>query len=114
MAPRCGIRCTGNDGEGCRSGYGYGGSPDHLRLPLRGQWSGTYRVGLFGGSASGSVLLAELVHAARGIHDLLLTGIERMAVRADFHLQIVTQGRAGLERVAARAADGDLFVLGMA
>jgi hypothetical protein len=34
-----------------------------------------------------------------------------MAVRAHLDLQIVTEGRARLERVPARAGDGDLFVL---
>jgi len=57
------------------------------------------------------VLAAELVDAPGGVDDLLLTGIERMAVRAYLDLQIVPEGGARLERVATRAADGDLFVL---
>ena len=61
-----------------------------------------------------SVFLAELVNAAGRIDNLLLTGIERVAVRAHFDLQIVSEGRAGLERIAARAIDRDLFVFGMA
>src|SRR5262245_12480143 len=64
-------------------------------------------------SAGRGVLLAELVDAPRGIDDLLLAGIERMAVRAHLDLQIVPERRARLERVATRAGDGDLFVLGM-
>jgi hypothetical protein len=36
-----------------------------------------------------------------------------MAVRAHLDLQVMTERRARLERVAARAADRDLFVLGM-
>jgi hypothetical protein len=36
-----------------------------------------------------------------------------MAVRAHLDLQIVSERRTRLERVAARAGDGDLFVLGM-
>src|SRR5207302_2983641 len=63
--------------------------------------------------ARGRVLPAELVHAARGVDDLLLARIERMAVRAHLDLQIVTEGRARLERVAARAGDGDLSVVGV-
>jgi hypothetical protein len=59
------------------------------------------------------VLLAELVDATGGIDDLLLAGVERMTVRAHLDLQVVPQGRAGLEGVPAGAADGDLFVLGM-
>src|SRR3954466_7139519 len=69
---------------------------------------------LFRRSARGGVLLAEFVDAAGRIDDLLLTGVERVAVRAHLDLQIVSEGRAGLERVAARAADRNLFVFGMA
>src|SRR6185312_14671579 len=61
----------------------------------------------------GGVLLAELVDAAGGVHDLLLTRVEGVAVRADLDLQIMPQGRARLEGVAAGAADGNLFVLGV-
>src|SRR5688500_19575578 len=45
------------------------------------------------------VFLAELVDPARGVEDLLLARIERVAARADFHLQIVSQSRLRLERV---------------
>ena len=62
---------------------------------------------------SGSVLLAELVDAARGVEDLLLAGIERMAVRADFDRKVVSQSRPRLERVPARAGDADVVVFGM-
>src|ERR1700683_1402349 len=74
-----------------------------------------------GGGAGGAgvargcaaVLLTELVHAASCVDHLLLAGVERMAVRAHLDLQILAQGRTRLERVAARAGDGDLFVLRM-
>ena len=62
---------------------------------------------------SGSVLLAEFVHATRGIEDLLLARVERVAVRADFDLQVVSQSRPRLECVTARAGDADFFVFGM-
>ena len=62
---------------------------------------------------SGSVLLAELVDATGGVEDLLLARVERMAVRADFDLQVVSQSRARLERIPARAGDTDFFVIGM-
>ena len=65
-------------------------------------------------AAGGSVFLAEVVDAAGRIDNLLLAGIERVAVRTHFDLQIVSERRAGLERVAARAADRSLFVFGMA
>src|SRR5262245_33660243 len=59
------------------------------------------------------VFLAELVHSAGRVDDLLLARVERMAVRADFNLKIVSQSRLRLERVAAGAAHVDFFVLGM-
>ena len=59
------------------------------------------------------VLLAELVHAAARVDDLLLARIERMTRGTDFDLQIVTERRASLEDVAATARDGDFFVLRM-
>ena len=62
---------------------------------------------------SGSVLLAEFVHAARSVEDLLLARVERMAVRADFDLKVVSQSRPRLECVTARAGDADFFVFGM-
>src|ERR1700732_527946 len=65
------------------------------------------------GARGGRVLAAELVDPPGGIADLLLAGIERMAVRAHLDLQIMTERRARLERVAARAGDGDLFVPGV-
>src|SRR5690348_6878922 len=59
----------------------------------RGRQRGGTRL-LAGGSR---VLLAELVDATGGVHDLLLARIERMAVRAHLDLQIVPQRRARLE-----------------
>src|SRR5579872_991263 len=38
------------------------------------------------------VLLAELVDAAAGVDDLLLAGVERMAVRTNLNLQVLTDG----------------------
>src|SRR5579859_278253 len=66
-----------------------------------------------GGLAAARVLLAELVHATRGVHDLLLAGEERVAAGAHFHVQVMAQGRAGLEGVAAAAGHGDGFVVRM-
>ena len=60
---------------------------------------------------SASVLLAELVHPAARVDDLLLARVERMAVRADFDLQIMAEGRARNERVTAAAGHGRVFVL---
>src|ERR1700688_749473 len=55
---------------------------------------------------SGGVFLAELVHAAGGVDDLLLAGVERLAVRTHVDLQILAHGGARLERIAAAAAHG--------
>jgi hypothetical protein len=60
-----------------------------------------------------AVALLELVHAAANIGNLLLAGVERMALGADFDLQIVANGRTRLERVAAAAGDVDFGVTGM-
>ena len=59
------------------------------------------------------VLLAEAFDATGGIHDLLLAGVERVAGRAHFDVQRLAQRRAGFERVAAGAGDGDNVVVGV-
>src|SRR6202050_252931 len=61
----------------------------------------------------GRVPLAEFIDTAAGIHDFLLAGIERMAVRADLDLKIMPDGRARLKRIAARTGDGNGFVFGV-
>src|SRR5580692_9494036 len=47
-------------------------------------------------SGDAGVLLAELVHAARGVDHLLLAGVKRMAVGAHVETQVVPDGRARL------------------
>ena len=54
----------------------------------------------------------EAVHASAGIDQLLLARVERMALGADFHVDLGLGG-AGLDDVAARAGDGAVNVLGM-
>src|SRR5581483_5616161 len=104
----------------CRNRERCGKRPLACRSPA--DCAGRSRAGTAGAGGPGSrallarrrcVLLAELVHAPGGIDDLLLARVERMAVRADFDLQIVAQRRAGLEGVTAGADHRDLFVLGM-
>ena len=68
---------------------------------------------LAGRSGALGVLLAELVDATAGVHDLLLAGVERMAGRADFNLQVVTERRTRLEGIPAGAGDRDGFVIGV-
>ena len=59
-----------------------------------------------------TVLLVELINAAAGIDELLLAGVERMALGADFNEDVLL-GAAGLDDRAAGAADGGLLVIGM-
>src|SRR5512138_335127 len=59
------------------------------------------------------VLLTELVHATAGIEDLLLTRVERVAVRAHLDLEIVTERRTRREGVSAAASHYGVFVFGM-
>ena len=55
------------------------------------------------------VLAVELLDTAGGIDDLLLAGVERVAFGANFDVQVLGHGRAGLESVAARAGHFDFF-----
>ena len=56
--------------------------------------------------------LLEAIDASAGIHQLLLAGIEGVALRADIHLQFLL-GRAGLERLTAHAANDALAIVRM-
>jgi hypothetical protein len=59
-----------------------------------------------------AVFLLEALHPSGGIDELLLAGEERMALRADFHLEVAKR-RAGLENISADAGDGGTLVVGM-
>src|SRR5262249_36969386 len=60
------------------------------------------------------VLLAEALDPTRGVHDLLLAGVEGMALRAHFHVQLVpTERGLRVPPVAATADDGNRRVIGM-
>ena len=72
-----------------------------------------FRLGDPHATSDAGVLLAELVHATTRVHDLLLARVERVAVRADFNLQVLSEGRHRLKGVPAAALHGDHFVLGM-
>src|ERR671931_1594370 len=54
----------------------------------------------------------EALDAAAGVEQLLLAGVERVAVRADLDVQLGLR-RTRLERVPAGARDGRVDVLGM-
>lgn len=56
--------------------------------------------------------LVETVNASTSINQLLLAGIEGVALRADFNLDVLLGG-TGRKDVATGTADGGLFVLGM-
>ena len=59
-----------------------------------------------------AVLLVELIDAAAGINELLLAGVEGVALGADFNGDVLL-GAAGLNDGAAGAADGGGLVIGM-
>ena len=76
----------------------------------------THGSGLFRGrGAFGffTVALVEAVDTSRGINELLLAGKERVAVRADFDVQVLAQRRAGPEGVPAGTDHRDLVVIRM-
>ena len=56
--------------------------------------------------------LLEAINTSAGIYQLLLAGIERMAVGADFNTDILFS-RAYLELVATCTLDGSGLVVGM-
>ena len=60
-----------------------------------------------------SVFLRETLDAARRIHQLLLSGEERVAAGADFHADIALMRGPCLERVTACADHIDFFVSGV-
>ena len=59
-----------------------------------------------------AVFLVETVDTSTGVNKLLLAGIERVALGADLNTNVLL-GRTSGKDIAARAADGGLFVLGM-
>ena len=56
--------------------------------------------------------LLESVNTSAGINELLLTGEERVALGANFYLDILLCG-TGLDDVSAVAGNGSLLILGM-
>src|SRR5262249_4147026 len=60
-----------------------------------------------------AIALAEFLDATSRVHALLLACVERVAVRADFHVQLPAQDRFGLELVPAAADDCNFLVLRM-
>ena len=56
--------------------------------------------------------LVETVNTSTGVNQLLLAGIERVALGADFNLDVLLGGTSG-KLVATSATDSGLFVSGM-
>ncbi len=71
-----------------------------------------HRLRLGGGGRFALVSPAETVHTASGVHEALLAREVRVTLGAHFHVN-GRRGRAGLERIAARADRGQLLVHGM-
>jgi hypothetical protein len=94
-------------------GFGFDGLGLDLSLDL-GELSvlGVFgRGSLFGVLGGLSLAGLKLVHASGGVDKLLLTGVERMAVRANFHVDAL-HGRMSREGgVATVAVDGGLKYL---
>ena len=61
---------------------------------------------------SKSVLLIELIDASAGVNELLLAGVEGVALGADFNGDVLA-GAARLDDLAAGAADSRLLIIGM-
>src|SRR5450432_1333618 len=59
------------------------------------------------------VLAAEALHAAGGVHQLLLAGEEGVAVRANFNADVALVRRTGHKCVAARAMHAYFVISGM-
>ena len=57
-----------------------------------------------------AIALVETIYASGGIDQLLFTGEERVASRANFDVQVALLGRAGLECLAASAGNSYIDV----
>lgn len=56
------------------------------------------------------VFAAELIHTPTGVENLLLARVKGMALRTNFHVQLLTQGGASGEVIATAANNLDFFV----
>jgi hypothetical protein len=63
--------------------------------------------------ALAAVLTAEFIDPTSGINNLLFAGVERMAGRTDFYMQVIGQRRARGEIVATAAGDFNFLILGV-
>ena len=60
-----------------------------------------------------TVFLAEFLNTASSIHDLLLTSVERVALRTNFYVEVLTRSGTSLELVATAASDCDFRIIWM-
>ena len=56
--------------------------------------------------------LVETINTSTGVNQLLLAGVERVALRADFNSDVLLGGASG-KSVATSTANRSLFVVGM-
>ena len=73
-------------------------------VKIRGQRSVLLRRFRFG------VFTAEALDAAGGVHELLLAGEERVAIRANFNADVAFMGRASHECIAARTMHANFVI----
>jgi hypothetical protein len=71
------------------------------RLPSRG---------FFGLAA---IAFPKLLDSPGGVYELLLSGVERVALGADFHADVALVRRSGPENAPAGAMDRDHVIFGM-
>src|SRR5690554_5153178 len=63
--------------------------------------------------ADGTETLVEALDTTAGVHNLLLAGLEPMAGRADVLVDVLVQGGAGLDDIAATTGGFGFFVCRM-
>jgi hypothetical protein len=78
----------------------------------RAAGTGVYALLELIGGLGAAVLLVESLHPASRVNQLLLARIERMASGADLHFDLA-QSRARRERLATRAVDFAVLIVGM-
>ncbi len=59
------------------------------------------------------ILAAEAFYAAGGVQQFLLAGKERMAIRADFYVDVAAMSRARAKAMATRTHDANFVISGM-
>jgi|SRR5690554_5430572 hypothetical protein len=68
---------------------------------------------LFLGTDAAAETLGEAINTATGIHHFLLAGVEGVAQAAHVNVEVLGQGRASFESIAAAAVNNYVGVFGM-